>query len=274
MRTLALLLCLLPLPLLACVGEIDDGGEPLGDDALGEDQAGIVGPAAQVMTGAEAASAGIVGLVAVNTDGIRTGFCSGVLVAPRLVLTAGHCLNTSRGPVKYAVFATGSGAFDIFVQPRKLIAFDAAPVRATNVDLALLRLAEPAPPSYAKVAVGAARKLPLGSAAITVYGFGRRVAANSQSGGPPQKMAAILTNLEPASAIFYVNSPAKSGLCFGDSGGPAVRQATSGPVVVGVLSSGNANCTGGDIYASTGAGEAWIKSTSTALGQPIVPVPF
>jgi Trypsin len=74
-------------------------------------------------------------------------------------------------------------------------------------------------------------------------------------------------SLEPGIPIVTVVSPARSGLCFGDSGGPAFASVEGALARVGVLSNGNPSCDGGDNYVSVPLFSSWIRETADDLGQ-------
>ncbi len=176
--------------------------------------------------------------------------CTATLVSPRVLLTAAHCLSAEAPPEAFFGSAPASGGkrlgiIDVHRQP----SFN--PLRLTD-DIALALLDAPAPGvPYAlpgvlldESAIGSSLKL---------VGFGR-TAANDQS--PPRKREGFtrLATLD-ARELGFVPSPSQT--CEGDSGGPAFATVAGIEAVVGVTSSGDAQCTQRardmrvDVYAGT-----------------------
>jgi len=191
---------------------------------------------------------------------------SGVLVGPRLVLSAGHCLEipeTLGGHLRRVVFTN-----DMF--KKNAISVDVESyVRPSDVgvttkkgkvpnDLVLIKLKKPAPESWnilhlLEEDTNSITLSGFGGAdyeKVTLYGFGdAKDSEDDYSSGKLHKLQlAPISPVNPKESAFYTEVLQKtSGSCSGDSGGPAVvSSGLSGgpPDLVGVLASNTMPCTG------------------------------
>jgi secreted trypsin-like serine protease len=229
--------------------------------ASGDAQASIVG-------GREATIAEFPSLAYIEADLGKSGFsCTGTVAAPRVILTAAHCVEdiergTFTGAAKYAV-ATGTtspgkalqeNVFKV-VETHVFPGFDPGTLRG---DAAILILDRPtaAPPIALAGAADAA--LYAGGAAIQLAGWGL---TNARSVNAPdglraatmivqsptscnQKTKRFYPEFSSAAQFCTLDAPAKkSGGCFGDSGGPGIGQRADGtPVELGIISTGGPFC--------------------------------
>ncbi len=229
-------------------------------------------PASGIVGGAPVADPATSGAVVLVAS--PSGACSGVAIAPDLVLTAAHCIGSGR---PYAISAPGepttkkAWALQIFrhrtysAAPR----IDAEP--RIGADLALLKLAadiSPAPVVLsAKDAVQIADR-------FVIIGFGR---IDSGGGGPvmmPRSATLVLQSglsdgrtLVLADPATYGKSPGL-GSCYGDSGGP-VFEGTSGKLaLIGIVTSGK--CGLSTIALVLEPYIQWIFDTATIVGSTVV----
>ena len=184
----------------------------------------IVGPATD---GASQASHV---LMILKRSAKSAGFCTGVVVAPGVVLTAAHCV-TDKNNLKLH-FRDASGApvllevADVAVHPD--FHADAQKTRVKTIDLALVRSASPLPFSPAAlddsgvVAVGAA---------YTIAGFGLAREGDGTSGGT-LRLGALEARAPLSKILLWAKDRAGSGTgaCTGDSGAP-IFDATGAKVV-------------------------------------------
>jgi len=198
-------------------------------------------PAQAIVGGAPISSDGIARSI-VTIVGSRGNFCSGALIAPKLVLTAGHCVQPGADYriVEYAadnkprLQAVRRVAVHPGFNMQTMLAH-----RAT-ADVALLEL-ETLPADKKPSALGVPQ-LPISPGGqFTIAGIGVTVPADGASGGKVRSAALVATG-KPGTLQIRLVDPAGQGTqaglgaCTGDSGGPVVEDQPAGPVIIGVIS--------------------------------------
>jgi hypothetical protein len=168
--------------------------------------------------------------------------CTGTLIAPRVVLTAAHCLANRRAGELRVAFGPDARS------PTRLVDVDRARVHpsydaGTGLwDVALLQLSvaqteTPATLPRARLAPNDVGR------AVRLAGYGLDDAALSgrkRQGGATLSQVALAGDAAEPAIIRYVPGPAMS--CGGDSGGPVFFDDGAGEVLIGVTRSGDAAC--------------------------------
>jgi hypothetical protein len=220
----------------------------------------------------------------------REAWCSGTLVAPDVVVTAAHCLDTARGgrtfrtisPSRLAVFF----GEDVQTDPNGVFVWASATLihpdynrRELLDDIALVRLSTPVVGGVTVPglpdSLGLTQTDADNGTSLEFAGFGR-----TEVGYEDKLLHAdgVIDGLgctpdgcfgldDPATQFSYLQQVA--GPCFGDSGGPAYIQRGSSWYLAGLTSWGGDDCSGfGAFGVSTrvDAYEGWIAAFAGPTG--------
>lgn len=162
-------------------------------------------------------------------------YCSGTLIAPRLVLSANHCVTRSSLPrVFFGSSLDAGGEFRRVLAVRGHLGFD--PQTGAN-DIAVLLLAEPAPADAAPVPLLEQPMDGLAGTEIRLVGFGR----SSREETVGRKRQGI-TRVRDLTAWDFTFGAEPSQTCVGDSGGPAFLKLGATEYLAGVTSAGDNSC--------------------------------
>lgn len=203
-----------------------------------------------------------------------SGTCTGTLVAPDVVLTAGHCAGIRPTQI---VADTIDYAKDDGIRVA-VAEIESYPSWQTSYDAAVLVLAQP-------IVEVEPRRV---GTACTFDGFAERTAVQLVGFGATDTLGRM-TNTRLKQAITEVTDPECTNVggckpdiapggefvaggtgdadsCFGDSGGPVYLDTPAGAVVIGAVSRGvdgaKTPCGGGGIYVRTDKLVTWIEETS------------
>jgi secreted trypsin-like serine protease len=211
-------------------------------------------PAHAIVGGGAPSTEGVARSV-VTIVGSRGNFCTGALIAPKLVLSAAHCVQPG---ADYKIVEYGADR-QPSLQDVKAIAIhpgfnmQAMSGHRATADVALLQLATP-PKGKTPAALGLP-DIPINvGSRFTVAGIGVTVRGDGKSGGTI-RVAGLVATGKPGTLQIRLVDPVGQGTrdglgaCTGDSGGPVFEDKQSGPVIIGVVSwstgpNGSAGCGG------------------------------
>src|ERR1700682_527747 len=201
----------------------------------------LVSPAHAIVGGGAPSTEGVARSV-VTIVGSRGNFCTGAVIAPKLVLTAAHCVQPG---ADYKIVEYGADK-PPQLQDVKTVAVHPAfnmesmvSHRAT-ADVALLQLAEPAK-GKTPSALGAPNIPIMVGGRFTIAGIGVTARGDGKSGGTI-RVAGLVATGKPGTLQIRLVDPAGQGTrdglgaCTGDSGAPVFEDKQSGPAIIGVVS--------------------------------------
>lgn len=235
---------------------------------------------AQAIVGGGAPSAEGIGRAVVTIVGSRGNFCTGALIAPKLVLTVAHCVQPG------AVYKIVEYGADQKPQLRdvRIVAIhpgfnmQAMLAHRATADVALLQLE--APPKGKNPAVLGTPQIPIvvGSR-FTIAGVGVAIRGEGSSGGTI-RVAGLVATGRPGTLQIRLVDPLTQGTrdglgaCTGDSGGPVFEDRQGGPALVGVISwstgpNGSAGCGGLTGVTPLTLYRDWILQTARLWGSAL-----
>jgi hypothetical protein len=152
----------------------------------------------------------------------RDGFCTGIVLGPRAVLTAAHCLRPTRDMAVHYRDATGQSVLVAVVaaEAHPLYRANAIAERQVSIDLALIETATPLDPRFTPARLAEGDGPAVGDEAI-LAGYGVTREGTPASGGALR--SARLKVRAPLSRILLWaedGAAGGAGACGGDSGAP------------------------------------------------------
>jgi S1-C subfamily serine protease len=229
-------------------------------------------PAAAIVGGAPFADQAIARHVVIIV-GARN-LCTGVAIAPDLVLTAAHCV-PSAGKYRLVTF---EGRRPEVKDVASVAAHPQFSPRADAPDLALVKLAAPVA-NLTPVAFSERRVPPSVGDRFIVAGFGVGVQGDRKTAGRLRAVTLVATD-RPSSQQFSLIDPQKLGeaagfgVCNGDSGGPVFDERDR--ALVGIVSwsahtDGEPTCGFVSGVIPLARYRYWIGETAARLGSPLEP---
>jgi secreted trypsin-like serine protease len=211
-------------------------------------------PASAIVGGGTPQTEGI-GRSVVTIVGSRGNFCTGSLIAPKVVLTAAHCVQPG---ADYKIVDYGADQKPQLLNVRSVAIhpgfnMEAIQAHRATADVALLQLEIPVKGKSSSV-VGVPRVPIMVGGRFSIAGIGVTVRGDGKSGGTT-RVAGLVATGKPGTLQIRLVDPVTNGVrdgigaCTGDSGGPVVEDQPRGPVIVGVISwstgpNGSAGCGG------------------------------
>jgi MYXO-CTERM domain-containing protein len=232
-----------------------------------------IGPSAEIVGGTTVPEGKWPDAVAV----LGLGACSGTLIAPDVVLTAGHCVDAN--PTRVVANTTDyrrPGGTTVAV--RSVTAY---PSWETSYDVAVIVLEAPiADVTPRRLGMACTFERFARDTMVQLVGFGLTDVGGEGSNTQLHETTAPVIDPDcsgPGGCVpsirpggeFIAGGGGKDS-CYGDSGGPVYLDTEHGPVVIGAVSRGLNNavlpCGGGGIYVRTDKLVPWIEATA---GRPV-----
>ena len=208
----------------------------------------------------------------------RGGFCTGALIAPQIVLTAGHCIHA--GDI-YKLIKFGPGGVPIFFDVSSTVRHPQFDMNAylnhrATADVAILTLTKPLGSEFAPARLASEAKRASAGDRILIAGFGASVRGDGSTGGKLRAANLIVTG-QPGTLQIRLMDPVTRnqrgglGACTGDSGAPAFDENNA---LVGLVSwttaPGNEDGCGGLSGVTPLARYlSWIKEMANKTGTPL-----
>lgn len=219
-----------------------------------------------MVTGTNYTSKFVVGLFAP-----RFGNCSGVIIAPDLILTAAHCIPPNPRSLT-VIFDTNLNTASQ-LNMRSVIAAKVTPYWNPTIpkdknkgDLALIRIQGDLPNGYRPAPLLTSSTY-LGNLSLTlIAGFGlssyNRQGATS---GVLRETFTPVTQINYSQTEVLLSQIDGRGTCAGDSGGPAFILINGMFYVWGITSHGDQECVTYGVYTNLIVYNAWIQKTAAEL---------
>ncbi len=198
----------------------------------------------------------------------RGAACTGVVLAPTVLLTAAHCVQPAADYAVVVFEASGPRLIPISriaVHP----GFDpnSFETRRPTPDLALARLSESLPASFRPATLTSEVALPARRGGFVIAGFGVTRDGDGKSAGT-LRMASLPSIGTTGGIMVRLSDGAAKGGCTGDSGGPVLLDGVVTGIIGWSTAAGGARGCGGVTGATLiGPQRAWIDATSRAMGR-------
>jgi Trypsin len=161
-------------------------------------------------------------VMVLKRGGGRAGFCTAVVLAPRIVLTAAHCVAATKD---LRIFYRDGAGSPVIVEAKAVAVHpgfraDARKQRVVSIDLALIQTQTPLDARFSPASLDDSGAAAVGQS-VRIVGYGLAREGEGTSGGVLR--SALLRVRAPLSTVLlWAEDPngAGAGACSGDSGGP------------------------------------------------------
>lgn len=212
-----------------------------------------------------------VAILAIGDD--SKGLCTGTIVGPDLILTAAHCIRENT--TLEVVFGASLSYPEKIIEVSKIAVHALFEERRTRdfdrADIALLKLSENIPANYKIVPLLPKNFNLRPTSALTILGYGTNDSIHKVSSGDLHSSRVRVSESLLGTTEFITDQSQGSGICFGDSGGPAFVQLQGQLYLVGVASrvgnDGDDKCSGFAIYAYAGKFTKFLEAARLNFHQ-------
>ena len=189
-----------------------------------------------------------------------SGFCSGAVLAPNIVLTAAHCV---AAPGATRIHFRDSAGKPVLMEVARVARHpgfraDAVAARAKSIDLALVETKEALPSSFSAVAIGDAPGAV--GAPFDVAGFGVAQPGVASTSGVLRR-AQLSLRAPLSNVLLWLDSPGGAGACTGDSGAPVFSNGALVGIVAFAQGQNGRGCGGLTQAVRLAPYRGWIEQT-------------
>jgi hypothetical protein len=160
-------------------------------------------------------------IMVLSRSGSRAGFCSGIVLARNVILTAAHCI---ANPNDARVYVPGQPLLPLSrVAKHPGFHADAARTRSRSIDLALIETADALPAGFAAPSFAEPVRTAIGTA-FEIAGFGVAREDDAKTSGT-LRVAQVGLRAPLSSILLWLDDAQhETGACTGDSGGPVFTE--------------------------------------------------